>query len=98
MVGEAENGLQALDLVRRLEPDVLLLDLRMPQMDGIDVLRRLAEEESMVRTVVISAHDKGYLKRLALEVGAVDFLSKDDLTSNLTYLVHLIKGGESTSS
>ncbi len=75
-VGEGANGEEALLLVDELAPDVLVLDLAMPQMDGLQVLESLRERASQVRTVVYSGFASPQLAEAARERGAVDVLLK----------------------
>lgn len=77
LVGSAKNGLEAIELVRQLSPDVVTMDIEMPKMDGLQALARLMTE-SPVATVMLSAHTKEGAEStlLALELGAVDFVTK----------------------
>jgi two-component system chemotaxis response regulator CheB len=77
VVGSAKDGVEAIEKVKTLAPDVVLLDIQMPKMDGIATLQRIMKE-SPARTVMLSAMDKvdDQLPLRALEMGAVDFISK----------------------
>jgi DNA-binding NarL/FixJ family response regulator len=75
VIGEAANGIQALDLVEQLTPDVLLLDLSMPKMDGYEVLQRLRANASSVKVVILTGHANVYFDQLRQE-GAVVCLEK----------------------
>jgi len=77
VVGSAKDGLEAVEKVKSLSPDVVLLDIQMPKMDGVATLQRIMKE-SPTRTVMLSAMDKvdDQLPLRALEMGAVDFISK----------------------
>jgi two-component system chemotaxis response regulator CheB len=77
VVGVAKDGLEAIEKVKALRPDVVLLDIQMPKMDGIATLQRIMKE-SPTRTIMLSAMDKmdNQLPLKALELGAVDFISK----------------------
>lgn len=77
LVGEAGSGRQALELVRDERPDVALLDMRMPDIDGLTVLRTLGAEGSPTRVVFLSAFADGPTVYAALEAGAAGFLTKD---------------------
>jgi DNA-binding NarL/FixJ family response regulator len=79
VVGEASNGREALDLARRLRPDVCLFDIRMPELDGIEVTRRLAGPDvaDPLAVVVITTFDLDEYVHGALKAGARGFLLKD---------------------
>lgn len=69
VVGEAENGRQAVDLAEQLVPDVAVLDIAMPQLNGIDASRQIVARNPKVAVVILSMHsDEGYVMR-ALQVG-----------------------------
>ncbi|MEU4210576.1 response regulator transcription factor [Streptomyces sp. NPDC026206] len=78
VVGEAEDGLQAVELARRLKPDVVLADIRMPRMNGLEVTRLLAGEEAAepVRVIVVTTFDLDEYVHTALRNGACGFLLK----------------------
>jgi DNA-binding NarL/FixJ family response regulator len=76
LVGEAGNGVAALELAERQRPDVLVLDFAMPRMDGLEVLGRLASTCPDVRVIVYTGHGSADVKATALELGAVDCLDK----------------------
>ena len=79
VVGEAADGIQALDLTRRLRPDVLLVDIRMPGLDGVEVTRRVAGPDvtDPIAVVVITTFDLDEYVLGALRAGARGFLLKD---------------------
>jgi DNA-binding NarL/FixJ family response regulator len=77
IAGEAADGNAALDLIRRQRPDVALVDLRMPGLDGLDLLRRLSGEELGVSLVLLSAFMQPKIVEKALAAGAAAYLSKD---------------------
>lgn len=76
VVGEAADGRAALDGVRETQPDVLLLDLAMPHMDGLEVLRELRAEGARTAVVVASGFAGRRMARAALELGARDYFEK----------------------
>jgi DNA-binding NarL/FixJ family response regulator len=77
VVGAAEEGAQAVALCAELEPDVLLLDLKLPVLDGVGVLRELAERGCAVRSLVLTSATDHALVTAALNAGAAGFLYKD---------------------
>ncbi len=76
VVGEAANGLEALDAVERLAPSLIITDLKMPQMDGIEMLRQLRQRGNRAYVIILTAYDSFTYAQSALRLGAVDFLLK----------------------
>ncbi|WP_394214800.1 response regulator [Brachybacterium vulturis] len=77
VVGEAADGAAALEQVRSLTPDVVLMDIRMPRMTGLEALRALQQEDAAPRVVMLTAFDTDDFLLEALRAGAVSFLLKD---------------------
>ena len=75
VVGQASNGKEALQAIKRNDPDILLLDLNMPIMDGFEVLETLQNEKSKVRTIVVSMNDQDKVISKCWDLGARGFLS-----------------------
>lgn len=96
VVGEAANGIDAVDLARALRPDVCLFDIRMPEMDGIEATRRLAgpSVEDPLAVVVITTFDLDEYVYGALKAGARGFLLKDAGPELLTQAVHAAANGD----
>jgi two-component system, LytTR family, response regulator AlgR len=76
VLGEAGNGQEGVELACKLRPDVVLMDLRMPQLDGIAATRRLAEVLPSTAVIVLSAYDDPALRREARLAGAAAYLVK----------------------
>ncbi|MEM0343920.1 MAG: chemotaxis response regulator protein-glutamate methylesterase [Thermoplasmata archaeon] len=99
VVGVAKDGLEAVDTVKRLTPDVVLLDIQMPRMDGLATLQRIMKENP-TRVVMLSAMDKkdDQLPLRALGLGAVDFISKPsgpvsiDIVNFSERIIEIVKG------
>src|SRR5437762_8071944 len=97
VVGEAENGLEAVDVVTRLRPDVVLMDVRMPGIDGLEATRRITstvESEPPVRILVLTTFDLNEYVYAALRAGASGFLLKDGPPEQLVAGVRLVAEGE----
>lgn len=76
VVGEAANGLQALEAVERYAPSLIITDLKMPVMDGLEMLRQLRERGNNAFVIILTAYDSFAYAQAALRLGAVDFLLK----------------------
>jgi DNA-binding NarL/FixJ family response regulator len=94
VVGEAADGLDGVDLVRRLRPDVTLMDIRMPRMDGIEATRRLAAEAAATRVVILTTYDLDEYVFDALRAGASGFLLKDAPANDLLNAVRVVAAGD----
>ena len=93
VIAEAENGESALSLFRLHRPDVTLLDLKMPRMNGIDCLTSIRAEFRQARIVVLTTAAGDIQARRAFEAGAVGFLLKDTLRNELANTIRIIHSG-----
>ena len=100
LVGEAADGLQAVELASRLRPDVALMDIRMPRMDGLEALRRLAGPgvADPVNVVVVTTFDLDEYVHAALRNGACGFLLKDSGPALLVEAVRAAASGDALIS
>ena len=100
LVGEAADGVAGLDLVRETVPDVALLDIRMPRLDGLAVLREISEDESLtgVRVLVLTTFELDEYVFEALRAGAAGFLLKAEEPAELVRAVRVVAEGESLLS
>ncbi|MBN6052799.1 response regulator transcription factor [Nonomuraea sp. RK-328] len=98
--GEAADGVAALDLLRRTRPDVLLLDIRMPGMDGLATLRAIAADPGLAgtRIVVVTTFAVDEYVFAALQAGASGFLLKDSAPDELVNAVRVVAAGEALLS
>jgi DNA-binding NarL/FixJ family response regulator len=94
VVGEAGNGREAVDLVAAECPDVILMDIRMPEMDGIEATRRIAASRCETRVLVLTTFDLDEYVFGALRAGASGFLLKDTLPDELLGAVRVVAAGE----
>jgi two-component system, NarL family, response regulator DegU len=94
VVGEANNGAEAIQLVDEEKPDVLILDMEMPVMDGIEVARRLQADHSPVHILVLSAYDDRQYILEMLNMGASGYLIKDEAPEVIVDAVQGIANGE----
>lgn len=94
VVGEAATGKAALEEARRLDPDVVLMDVRMPELDGIEATARLATSGSHARVLVLTTFDLDEYVYRALKSGASGFLLKDATREQLVSAVRTVAAGE----
>lgn len=83
VVGEASDGLEALDKAESLHPDVVLLDVTMPKMHGLEVCRRLRQKAPGPEIVIITQHDSPHMMREALDAGARGYVVKSNAGRDL---------------
>lgn len=96
VVGEAANGAEALALAATTHPDVVLMDVRMPIMDGLEATRRITADErlSATRIIILTTFDLDEYVHEALRAGASGFLLKDTLPEDLQHAVRVVAAGE----
>ena len=98
VLGEAANGSEGIEEVRRLRPDVCLMDLRMPVLDGVTATSRIVQEKLATRVLVLTTYDLDDLVYGALRSGAAGFLLKSEPASRLVEGVELVAAGEALLS
>lgn len=98
VVGEASNGQEALGLLDQLRPDVVLMDLRMPQMDGVSAIRQIRAKSSKVQVLVLTTYDTDSEIVRAVEAGATGYLLKDVPREELFRAIRLCARGEAVLS
>ena len=94
VVGEAANGEEAIRAVRRLQPDLVLMDVRMPLMDGIETTRRILQSGATCRVLILTTFDLDEYVYSAMSVGASGFLLKDVTGEQLEASIRLVATGE----
>ncbi len=94
VIGEAEDGQQALELMKRLQPDVAILDIRMPKLNGIEVVRRIAEHSPNTKALMLTAYDDDDYILALMEAGASGYVLKTARASELIDAVQRVHLGE----
>jgi DNA-binding NarL/FixJ family response regulator len=97
VAGEAGNGEEAVGLARKAKPDVILMDIRMPVLDGIEATRRIAADESLaaVRVLILTTFEADEYVFEALRAGAAGFVLKDIEPADLLQAIRVVASGES---
>lgn len=98
VIGEAADGATGIDLIRSRRPDVALMDVRMPIMDGVEATRRLSEMGSETRIIIVTTFDLDEYVFAALQNGASGFLVKDAPADQLIAAVRVVASGEALLS
>jgi DNA-binding NarL/FixJ family response regulator len=94
VVGEATNGREAVEAVRRLVPDVVLMDVRMPEMDGVQATGRITESQGSTRIIILTTFDLDEYVYAALRAGASGFLLKDTPPADLLSGIRAVASGD----
>jgi two-component system response regulator NreC len=94
IVGEAGNGREAVELATTLLPDVIVMDVAMPELNGIEATRRLADSSPRTRVLALSMHKDSVYVREILRAGARGYLLKDSIASDLLAAVRAVARGE----
>lgn len=94
LVGEASDGAEAIELASELQPDIILMDLRMPRVDGLSAIKRLRDEQPHIAIVILTTFNEDDLMRQGLQAGARGFLLKDTDRNTLFNTIRAAARGE----
>jgi DNA-binding NarL/FixJ family response regulator len=94
VVGEAMNGREAVEKANRLKPDVIILDISMPDLDGLQATRRIREIVPTTKVVVLTMHDSDQMMRRVLHAGALGYVLKSALATQLVKAVKDVSAGK----
>lgn len=94
VVGEAANGREAVELVSKLKPDIVLMDVAMPELNGIEATRRMVEANPRLKILVLSMHKEAVYVREILRAGARGYILKDAIDSELLSAVRSVAKGD----
>jgi two-component system response regulator NreC len=95
LVGEAVNGREAVEKVRKLLPDIVLMDIAMPLMDGLEATRRICKESPRTKVIALTQYDDREFVFPIIEAGARGFISKTAASSELTSAIRSVHRGDS---
>lgn len=94
VIGEAANGREAVEKAIKLKPDVAVVDISMPEVDGVEVARQIRDAVPDTKVLVLTMHESDQMVRRALEAGARGYLLKSDFSESLTKAVRAIADGK----
>ena len=98
VVAEASNGLEAVDKAARFDPDVILMDIRMPELDGLEATRRILAADDTARVLILTTFDLDEYVYEALAAGASGFVLKDDPPEQLLAAIRTVAAGDALLS
>jgi NarL family two-component system response regulator LiaR len=98
LAGEAESGAAAIQLCAEIQPDVVLMDMAMPDMDGATATRTIRQQFPQVRVIVLTSFKEGDMVKNALEAGAIGYLLKDVSADELARAIRAAHSGQATLS
>jgi DNA-binding NarL/FixJ family response regulator len=93
--GEAANGIEAVEAARHLKPDVIVMDISMPSMNGLDATKRIRKEVPQSRVLVLSQHDSSHILTAAIEAGASGYVTKSQVAHYLLVALEAVASGQS---
>lgn len=94
VVGEAANGVECLNNLEKYDPEVLLLDINMPEMNGIEVLKKMKENQSPVKVLILTVHNELEYLMNAVDIGVEGYIMKDSESAELKKAIRAIRDGE----
>jgi DNA-binding NarL/FixJ family response regulator len=94
VIGEASNGMEAVEMVKKLKPDVLILDIEMPSLDGIEAARLLRKSRSHTSILILSSYAERDYIRMVLEQGVSGYLIKDEAPGRIVEAIRRVADGD----
>lgn len=95
IVGEASNGVECLEKLNICDPEVLLLDINMPEKNGIDVLKQMKADNSKIKVLILTVHNEIEYLMSAVDIGVNGYILKDSESSELKNAIKAVQNGES---
>lgn len=93
VVGEATGGREAIEIVKKLKPDIAIIDITMPDMDGLEVTRRIRNVARETQILILTMHESDQMVRRVLEMGARGYVLKSDMAAHLSQAVKDLANG-----
>ena len=90
VIDEAQDGIEAVEKANRLKPDVIILDVSMPKMNGLEACRRILKDVPESEVLIVTQHDSPQMRREALSAGARGYVVKSDVTRDLLAAVEAV--------
>lgn len=94
VIGEGSNGIEAIELVKNLQPDLLIIDVRMPEMNGIEAVKIINSTATKTKSIVLSMHDSEEYILESIEANAMGYLLKDASKAEVLKAIHTVYNGE----
>lgn len=94
VVGEAANGVECLENLEKYDPEVLLLDINMPEKNGIEVLKKMKENKSPIKVLILTVHNELEYLMNAVDIGVEGYIMKDSESSELKKAIRAVRDGE----
>lgn len=94
VVGEASNGVECLEKLKECNPEVLLLDINMPEKNGIEVLKQMKEEKNGIKVLILTVHNEMDYLMKAVDIGVDGYILKDSESSELKRAIKAVRDGE----
>lgn len=92
--GEASDGIEAVEAARKLAPDIVIMDLSMPRVNGLDAMKQILRELPKTRVVILSQHDSAYMLAAALQAGALAYVTKSQVARYLVEALEAVSAGK----
>lgn len=94
VIAEGSNGFEAIEIVNKYKPDILIIDVRMPELNGIDAVQKIQEKGSSSKSIVLSMHDSEEYILQSIKAGAFGYLLKDTDKKEFIKAIHTVHSGE----
>ena len=94
VIAEGSNGFEAIDIVDQYKPDILIIDVRMPELNGIDAVQKIQKKSSSTKSIVLSMHDSEEYILQSIKAGAFGYLLKDTAKKEFIKAIHTVHSGE----